>query len=189
MLSGRLKEQVNKMNKKIIHQGEVYAGAWSRRSENSSGVTDAWLKFYLPDEDALDAMLLGACDDDFRGTKKSGGKLFRITIEEYSDLEETPAEYQEKPQLKLSQMSAVICKDELFNQFCRQFLLPVITEMKNQKLFKASDTNEDKAVKLVRFVCSIESRSELDSNEEAAIQFNQMVRGPFKEFKKQQVKK
>lgn len=170
---------------KIIHEGEVYAGAWSRRSENSQGVTDAWLKFYLPDEAAIDAMLLGAADDDFRGTKKSGGKLFRITIEEYSDLEETPPEYEERKTYKLSQIAAVICKEPQFYEFCRLFMFKVIKQMNKEKLFTVDDTEEVKATKLVRYICSIESRSELDTNQTAATQFDVMIRKPFKLFQNQ----
>jgi len=175
--------------KKKITETDAILGAWSRKNENSSGVTDAWIKFYLPDEEALDVLLSMFSDEDFRGTKKSGGRLMNIVLNEFDDLQETPFEYQEqKKLLPSSQVSALICKHELFPAFCKAFLKDILIQMNDEKLIDQRASREDKNASLIRYVCSIKSRSELDSNPIAEKSFNEYIRNPFKEYRKQNEK-
>ncbi len=170
-----------------IGEADAIAGAWARRSENSQGVTDAWIKLYLPDETLLDELLRQFCgDDDFRGTKKSGGKLIRVILEEYDDLEETPPQYEEqKAALKPSQISALICKDVDFPDFCGKYLADILKLMTEEKLINFKDDDEINSAKVVRYACSIESRSELDTNEGARNTFHAMIKDPFNAYKNQ----
>ena len=173
--------------KKKLTESDVILGAWSRKQENSQGVTDAWVKFYLPDEEALNVLLTMFSEEDFRGNKKSGGRLMNIVLNEFDDLQETPFEYAERKQLLPSQVSALICKDELFPLFCKTFLKEILNQMKKEELFFSTDTTEDKSAKVIRYVCSIKSRSELDLNAGATYQFYTMIRKPFHAFKQQKV--
>lgn len=177
------------MKDNIIGECDIILGAWSRKTENSTGVTDAWLKVFMPDEELLDVLLSRFSDEDFKGTKKSGGRLMKLVLVEYDDLDETPPQYEEsRPALKPSQVAAIICKDELFAPYCRQFLTDILKQMNTEGYFKEGQSAEEKNALVVRYLCSINSRSELDDNEAARNQFHEFIRKPFKAFKQQQVK-
>jgi hypothetical protein len=181
-----MKAKGEKLNNKI-GEIDVILGAWSRKTENSTGVTDAWLKFYMPDEALLDLLLARFQEVDFRGNKKSGGTLMKLVLFEYDDLEDTPPEYEEsRPAMKPSQVAAIICKDQLFPIYCRACLKDVLDQMKKENLFNKADSAEETAAKVIRYTCSVNSRAELDTNEVAKIQFNDYIRKPFNAFKQQQ---
>lgn len=176
--------------KTLIGSDGAVLAAWARRSENSKGTTDAWIKFYLSDEALLDAVLARfPGEDDFRGGCKSGGSLVELTLHEYDDLEHTPPQFEEqKAPLKASQKSALICKDLMFPKYCRRFLDEYLQAMKKENLFNGTDTTEDIMAEIVRYICSIKSRGELDTNEGARHLFNTVIEQPFWEYKKQQEK-
>ena len=175
--------------KNKIGEADIILGAWSRKTENSQGVTDAWLKVFMPDEELLNVLLSRFSDEDFKGNKKSGGRLMKLVLLEYDDLDETPPEYEEsRPALKPSQVAAIICKDDFFAPYCRAFMKEVLKQMRDEEYFKNTNmTQEEKNALVVRYVCSINSRSELDDNTTAQHQFHEYIRKPFKAFKQQQV--
>lgn len=176
--------------KVLIYKDDGILGAWSRRTESSKGVTDAWIKLFLHDEAMLDAILARYNDEDFRGACKTGGSIIEITLNEYSDLEDTPPQHEEqKAPLKASQKSALICKDPLFGKYCKEFLKEYLNAMGKEKLFSKSETEEESLAKVIRYICSIKSRAELDTNETARNLFNTVIDKPFWEYKKQQANK
>lgn len=64
---------------------------------------------------------------------------------------------------RLSQWAALRCKEPAFRQFLRA-------------------PDEDTAVRVVRAICNVRSRSELDSDPVAAQRFHQLIRLPFSQY-------
>jgi len=159
------------------HETEAYLAAWSRRVESSNGTTDGWVKFYLPDDDLLD-LLAAFGDEAARGAKKAGGKLFKIVIE---DVEEMPS-VELKPAFKTSQLAAVVCNDAKFYDFLKEFHGAMIKLMLSSGI-KFDAVTSEKCAQVVRFGCSVESRAELDTNNEAKEIFNESFYQPFLKFK------
>lgn len=180
--------------KKLIIKDDGILAAWSRRTESSKGTTDAWIKFYLPDEALLDAILARYNEDDFRGACKTGGAIIEITLHEYDDLEHTPPQFEEtKPAIKVSNIAALICQDPLFPDYCKNFLDDYLQNMKKEKIFVGNPgdfkdieqiLNENMA-RVIRYICSIKSRAELDTNENARHLFSTVIDKPFNAYKQQ----
>jgi len=162
------------------HETEVYLAAWSRRVESSSGTTDGWVKFYLPDDDLLDK-LSAFGDDAARGTKKAGGKLFKMILVEVDEIDEPVGVNLPKP-LKLSQWAALLCKDPMFYEFLKGFHTPMIDLMRSSGV-KFEPDIEKRCAQVIRFGCSVDSRSMLDDNALAAETFNDAFYNPFKQYK------
>ena len=159
--------------------GEVILGSWSRRVETSSGTTDGYIKLFVPDDEILD-ILSRLSEDEFRGKRRDGGKLFRLTLEEYSDEPSFPPIPESN--LKPSNLSALIGDDPLFPSFAQEIHFAMIALMKDSELWKG--TGKEKAASLIRFGCSVESRSELDKPSPAQDIFFEVFYYPFLAFKR-----
>jgi hypothetical protein len=71
----------------------------------------------------------------------------------------------------MARLAGIWCADPLFWQWLREQRFDV--------------ENEKEAAEFVRFTCGIESRAELDSNDEAAAIFLQEIRGPYMQWLEQ----
>jgi len=184
------------MKLKIFAEGEVIAGAWSRRVEKSEGTTDAFLKLYTPDESIVDAFSKLAADD-LRGQKREGGKMFFIQIFEIEEPVQSDFQaitFEQHEPVNPSQKAAIICKDEHFFKFIAETFPDEIrflinsglwhTEKGSTAVAEADRRNHNGAV-LVRYIASVDSRSELDSNEFARSIFDEMIDSNFNKWKKQ----
>lgn len=169
------------MSENILLQGEAYLGAWADGVVSSTGATDPWIKLYLSDSDMLD--LIRPCES--RGRSGKGGKRVAVVLVEIDDNEEIVP--QEEPRKKLngisnlSQCAAMLCKhhkffDWYFDSY-RSELTNLVSDLDpdvwNQMEF------EDRNKAIIYHCCNITSRSELDSNKEAAHTFNKFIRIPF----------
>ncbi len=81
--------------------------------------------------------------------------------------------------MKPSNQAHFLGADPLFAAFAKQ-------KLRREIMLYPGDlrTHPDKNAELIRFVCSVKSRSELDTNEFAAQIFNDVIYQPFLEFKK-----
>lgn len=120
----------------------------------------AWVKFRLPDETHLEI---------YRGKNRAGrtqkfGQRYQMILIEIND-DETPMQnepQQEPKPRKLSQIAGALCHDAKFRSWAEaEYGDPV--------------PDEDAAAKLVREVCGIESRAHLDTNEDAAKVFRELL--------------
>lgn len=141
---------------------EVKKAGWARRVETSRKVTDPKCTFY--------------CDDDLIDFLENNGDHYMLTI--------VPVERQEaEPEKKPSQLAAIICNDVAFYDFLRKYHMPVIKVMLSNGV-KFSDESAEKNAQVVRFGCSVESRSELDTSGDAMDIFYEAFYNPFQLFKK-----
>ena len=172
-----------KISMKKICEGEIILGAWSRRVETSSGVTDGFIKLFVPDDQILDVFQRFQ-EEDFRGKKREGGKLFKVVFFEYEDIPEEydPTEEFVPPEtnnVKLSQIAAIIGSDPLFPAFCKKFFGDCIRLLINDSLWNG--TTIERAAILIRYICSIDSRSQLDVEGDPSIQiFHDLIREPLR---------
>ena len=103
--------------------------------------------------------------EPFRGQDRSGrnartGKRYTLMLIELNDQEEH-VQPEQKPR-KLSQVAGGLCHDPKFRAWCEtQYGEPV--------------PDESAAAALIREVCGVESRSFLDSNDDAASVFRQLL--------------
>lgn len=125
----------------------------------------AWVKFRLPDETHLEI---------YRGKYRAGrtkgfGQRYRMILIEIND-DEAPMtpEADETPRpRKLSQIAGALCNNPVFRAWAADAYGDPVPDA-------------DAAAQLVRDICGIESRRELDTNEEAA----KLFRGVLEEFDK-----
>jgi len=186
------------MKKETFCEGEVILGGWSRKVETSHGVTDGYIKLYLPDDAMLD-ILARLSDEDLRGNKKSGGKLFYLRLQEYDGTEperisDMTFDIPPEPK-KLSQIAAIIGADAAFPEFAKTFYGEAIKNLVKEKLWLPhypEITPEDERKRiiangtiLIRYICSVQSRSELDTNEITADIFKTLIQKPFNKFLEQ----
>ena len=160
--------------------GEVILGSWSRRVETSSGTTDGYIKLFVPDDEILD-ILSRLSEDEFRGKRRDGGKLFRLTLEEYSDEPSFPPIPESN--LKPSNLAALIGEDPLFPLFAQSIFSSMIELMKSSGIWKG--TSKEKAASLIRFGCSVNSRSDLDITGPAQDLFFDVFYHPFLQYKRE----
>lgn len=145
-----------------MNQFEVKKAGWARRVETSRKVTDPKCTFY--------------CDDDLIDFLESNGDHYMITI---APVDRPVIEPEKKP----SQLAGIICGDEAFYSFLKQFHLPTIKLMASSGITFSEELAEKNA-QVVRFACSVESRSELDTNESAKDIFFEAFYNPFQSYKK-----
>jgi len=77
----------------------------------------------------------------------------------------------------LSRLAAMWCKDEKFWEWCGKYEA-------DGEVPDDFPTNEEEAANWIRITCDINSRSEIDGNEEAAERFHRLIRIPFSEWLK-----
>ena len=142
---------------------EVRKAGWSRRVVKSSGVTDPKVTFY--------------CDEELIDMIDSLGDFYRINIEPL--YVEEPGEKETKP----SQLAAIIGQDAAFPDYLRKYFSPQIKMMMASGLWEG--TAEEKCASAIRYICSVDSRSELDTEGPAMDIFYSDIYNPFQEFKKE----
>ena len=154
ILPERVSELLAELKPYMAEVCEISLADW--QDNPNSG---AWVKFRLPDESHLDV---------YRGrnragrTQKFGQRYFMMLIEINDDETPMPAETQQRRPMKLSQIAGAICHDEKFRAWAEeQYGDPV--------------PDEAAAANLIREVCGVESRSHLDSNDDAASVFRQLL--------------
>lgn len=145
-------------------QGELQLAGWSETHNGGCKVT-----FWLPDATELDA---------FRAlTVRKGntaGHRFMAALVEIGD-DEQPVQQPQPEKAKggpLAKLAGMLCADPNFWEFLNdEFMLP------------ADVTNAEQAAMVIRNVCQIESRAELDSNLEAEMDFHASIRGPWLKYR------
>jgi hypothetical protein len=106
------------------------------------------------------------------------GQQLKITIELLPAASSIVAP---KKDIKLSNLAHLIGGDESFADFARKNLQEYIKQFLIADKFMGGQ--HEKIAQLIRFICSVESRSELDSNADAAEQFNRAILGPYNLYK------
>lgn len=115
-----------------------------------------WVSFRLPMPEDL---------EPFRGQDRSGrnartGKRYTLMLVELNDQEEH-VQTEVKPR-KLSQIAGGLCHDSKFRAWC-------------EGTYGEPCPDEESAAQVIREVCGIASRSMLDSNEDAAKLFRELL--------------
>lgn len=155
----------------IALAGEVYLGAWSDSVENSTGTSDAWIKLYLSDSDMLDKIR----PSDVRGKAKQGGKRYQAVMVEVGD-DEQPVK-QESNGAKPSQMAYNFTdlQTDLFSEWLKtdkHFWINAVHG--NDPVLWKESSKKLKCKLVLLYACSIESRSELDTDPLAAESFEEI---------------
>lgn len=117
----------------------------------------AWVKFRLPDETHLEI---------YRGKNRAGrtqkfGQRYQMILIEIND-DETPMQAPEQKPRKLSQIAGALCHDANFRAWA-------------EAQYGEPCPDEAAAAQMIREVCGIESRSFLDTNDEAAKVFRELL--------------
>ena len=116
-----------------------------------------WVSFRVPMPEDL---------EPFRGQDRSGrnartGKRYTLMLIELNDQEEHVQSTEPKPR-KLSQIAGGLCHDEKFRKWA-------------EAQYGEPCPDEPAAAQLIREVCGIESRSLLDTNDDAATLFRELL--------------
>ena len=145
----------------IAFKGEVWLLSWRESHNNGATVT-----FQLADVEDLDAFKRMTV----RKGKRAGQRLACVLVEIGED--EQPV-VQEKKGGPLSKSAAQMCENELFRKFLRE---SYPTNWK-QFLYGSTTLNSaDVAASVVRQLCGVTSRADLDHNHEAAKRFHELMR-------------
>lgn len=141
----------------IAFQGEVMLLSWAE--SHKGGRTGVFLFDDESEQHPLKSFTTK------RG-KRAGTRFVMVLVEIAED--ETPVQ-QEKKGGPLSQSAAQICENEQF----RRFLLDKYSER-----FSASTclSDAEEAAQVLRIICRIQSRAELDHNPEAAKRFQELMK-------------
>lgn len=138
------------MNVQPTFQGEVMLAGWSETHNGGAKVT-----FWLQDADDLAAFKAMTVAKG----KTAGQRLALVAVEIGDD--EQPVQRHEKPKGgELARLAGQLCQSAQFQEWCEA-------------------ENAEAAAEWVREVCGIDSRSELDHDDEAANRFHELVRKPF----------
>jgi hypothetical protein len=140
--------------------GEMQLAGWSESHNSGCKVT-----FWLQSSEDLEA---------FRAlTVRKGntaGQRFMAALVEVGD-DELPVQQPEPEKAKggpLAKLAGMLCADPEFWQFLtHQFSLEDACE------------SSDRAAEVIRSTCLIESRAELDGDEDARVAFHTLIRGPW----------
>ena len=144
--------------------GEIQLAGWSESHTSGCKVT-----FWLQSPDELEA---------FRAlTVRKGntaGHRFMAALVEIGD-DEMPVEPPKPKVGALCLLAVQWCKEPKFWTFCN-----------NTEVFSTADDvgSEDEAAELICYICAIDSRKELDTNDSAAKMFDRNFRKPYMEFLK-----
>lgn len=146
-------------------QGEVMLAGWQE-----SHTAGAKITFWLPDAELL---------EPFKGmTAKKGntaGQRFMAVLVEIGDDDQpiAPAEQTKAKGGELARLAGMWCNDPLF----REWLASIETGY-------VLRTPEDIA-SVIRLMCGVESRAELDNNEDAEEKFHRLIRIPYAHWLKE----
>lgn len=145
-----------------MNKFDVKKAGWSRTIIKSSGTTDPKVTFY--------------CNEELIDLLENSGDYYSITIEPLN------LDAPEIKKTKPSQLAAIIGQDSDFPAFIRAYFTPQVKAMMASGLWEG--TAEEKCAAFIRFVCSIESRSELDTEGAAMDIFFTSIYEPFQSFVK-----
>lgn len=132
--------------------GEVQLRRWSESSTQGVQVT-----FALADADELEPL------------KAKSGKRFACVLVEIGD-DEAPVQQHKEPIGQNCLWAVGRCREPEFWRFL------------NASFNADAVTNEAEAADLVRFLCTVESRRELDTDEASARQFLKQIKGPYQRW-------
>jgi hypothetical protein len=149
-----------------VFNGEMQLMNWGESSANG-----AWVKFWITPED-LEAFRSLKC----KSGKIAGHRVAAVLVEIGDD--ELPVQREPQPEKPkggvLAKLAGMLCDDTNFWDFLtHQFSLEDACE------------SSDAAATVVREVCEIESRSELDWHTNAADRFHAQIRGPWLKWRAQ----
>lgn len=142
--------------------GEVQLRRWSESSTQGVQVT-----FALAESADL---------DKFKGLD---GKRFMAVLVQIGD-DEQPVDA--NPLISKQSANSRSAREPLGDlcwravQWCKE---PEFWRFLNSTFSCDEVTNEDEASELVKFLCCVNSRKELDTDAESGRQFNQLIRGPY----------
>jgi hypothetical protein len=147
--------------------GEVMLAGWSETHNGGAKVT-----FFLPDASDLDA---------FRRLTVAKGKVaghrFMVALQEIDDNEMPKPAPDPVKGGALAKLAGVLCSDPVF----RAWLFDTrITCAQDESLLFEKD--ERGAAELVRSICGVSSRAELDHDKRAAEFFHEIIRKPWVAF-------
>lgn len=142
--------------------GEMQLAGWTDSHTAGCKVT-----FWLQSTEDLEAFRALTV----RKGNQSGHRFMAVLVEVGDDEMPVPPPVPEKPKGgALSKLAGVWCNDQEFQSW----------------LWEAADypgePNPDLCAAVIRNWCRVESRAELDHDEEAAERFHRLIRGPFSKF-------
>ena len=140
--------------------GEFQLAGWSESHNGGCKVT-----FWLADSSDLDAFRAMTV----RKGNQSGHRLAAVLVEIGDDEQPVAQPEPEKPKGgALAKLAGMLCADpEFWNFLTKQFTLTAVCEC------------DATAAEIIREVCEIESRSELDWHTDAANRFHSLIRSPW----------
>lgn len=142
---------------------EVMLAGWT---ENASGRTVRLFVDPEPDEHPFSIYT--------RATSSRAGDHLACVFTPLTDDDEDDVPDEKRKTQRLSNVAAMYCRSEDFQEYC-----------KAGSINGARAYSEEDCAELVRDVCGIASRSELDDNERAAELFHQRIRVPFARWMEQ----
>lgn len=154
--------------KQIAFQGEVCLGHWAARRETSKGATDASITLYSPDSEEVVGAFQGA-ETRGRSLKATGKRYYMVLVE--LDDDEMPVEQPKavgpiNRKKKASQEAWLMLHDQSKN--FRRWVGYLTKGGMIATLQEADD--------FLKQECSIDSKSQLDTDERALIKFKGLTK-------------
>jgi hypothetical protein len=155
-----------------LFNDDVQLVAWG-----DSHTSGPWVKLRLTDSSLLDV---------FRGMTvakgNQAGQLMRCVllepVEAVHNAEAPQAPAAAKPKGgPLSRLAGRWCKDEHFQKWLLD-TFPEACRAAEERVVRYAGA-EDHAAAVLRIICQVSSRAELDQSEEAAERFHRLIRGPY----------
>jgi hypothetical protein len=142
-----------------------------------------WVKFWLDDES--DHHPFAGCAGR-KGVQP--GDLFGVVMVELDD-DDVVIDQAKRRRVEgksggaLARFAALLCSNQLFLQYLSE-KMPVGLDPSHPVSRSAEWWGtEDRAARWIRWMCSIESRAELDNNAKAAEMFHERIRRPYSEWR------
>lgn len=154
-----------------MFQGEVQLAGWSESHNGGCKVT-----FWLADPSDLDAFRAMTV----RKGNTAGQRLACVLVEIGDDEQPVPPQPKAEPEKPkggpLAKLAGMWCNDAQFVEWMRRTYCGTWTKA---QIEHPNDAPDDWAAYVIRELCHISSRAELDSDPEAAQRFQLAVRGPY----------
>ena len=169
----------------IAYKGEMQLLSW--RETHSGGAT---ITLQLSDPSELDAFR----SMTVRKGQTAGQRLMVVMVEIGDDeCPARPLEAPTRPQTAkggaLARLAGQLCREPAFVEWLRDHE-PQQWRVEEERLAAMDEapTNADEevAAMVIRSLCGVQSRAELDSNAKAAQQFHLMIREPFSQIRDEQ---